>query len=522
VLSYTCIEFVVLSDDGMALQRLGEECQRNNITNVSQVHMDGSSLFPFADGTIGLIQVVDPTSNVFKGGVRCKELSRILKSDGVIYLEVQGLGQRLTMQRKLKKFAQQGFGMREYFWITPLSGEIQSAVPVRNRKIARYFFSNVLYGQSRKKRLLSQVGGIVSRFGLHSHIAPRCAVLVRRSDSDRQSVKLPGYLLDMARNAGIDCSGMSYGLSARGRANSSKIIFYLFETSADKPMAVVKMTRTPEFNHRLKNEYAVLCALKKENVVDQSTYPEPLFFGHENDLAVLCIRAITGKPFRTRSDGTPTCSIARGAVEWIIKLGMGSVNNNIASTNDIGAALEQLFVRFKEIYALSGGQRDFLARRIDCLRGSTEKCPGVFQHGDPGTWNMMVSDQGKVVVLDWEAGEPHGVPLWDLFYYVGSYGCWMLRMQGRRDNLRNFAEHFLEEAPLGRYLEEITGRYCNLVGVDNKLVESLYYTCWMHRALKEATRLPVASVESGHYVNLLRLVIEQRNTATLRRLFSCQ
>jgi len=151
---------------------------------------------------------------------------------------------------------------------------------------------------------------------------------------------------------------------------------------------------------------------------------------------------------------------------------------------------------------------------------SRENFPVVFQHGDPGTWNMLVSDEGKIVVLDWESGERHGVPLWDLFYYVSSYASWMSRRQGNRDGLKNFSQHFLKESPMSTSLQGITERYCNLVGLDKKYVESLYYSCWMQRALKEATRFPVGSVESGHYVNLLRLVIEQRNTATLRRLFS--
>jgi hypothetical protein len=52
------------------------------------------------------------------------------------------------------------------------------------------------------------------------------------------------------------------------------------------------------------------------------------------------------------------------------------------------------------------------------------------------------------------------------------------------------------------------------------LVEPLFHTCWMHRALKEATRLTSSRLERGHYVSLLRLCIDQREAPTLRRLFS--
>jgi hypothetical protein len=56
--------------------------------------------------------------------------------------------------------------------------------------------------------------------------------------------------------------------------------------------------------------------------------------------------------------------------------------------------------------------------------------------------------------------------------------------------------------------------------LDPALVEPLFYTCWMHRALKEATRLQPDRLESGTYVRLLRLCVARRDAPGLRRLFS--
>ncbi|MCG3119534.1 MAG: hypothetical protein ALAOOOJD_01964 [bacterium] len=66
---------------------------------------------------------------------------------------------------------------------------------------------------------------------------------------------------------------------------------------------------------------------------------------------------------------------------------------------------------------------------------------------------------------------------------------------------------------------EVTQRYCERVNLDKRLIEPLFYTCWMHRALKEATRLSPANLEKGHYVSLLRLCIEQRQAPGFTRLF---
>jgi aminoglycoside phosphotransferase (APT) family kinase protein len=143
----------------------------------------------------------------------------------------------------------------------------------------------------------------------------------------------------------------------------------------------------------------------------------------------------------------------------------------------------------------------------------------VLQHGDPGTWNILVSAQGKVIFIDWEAGEPKGMPLWDLFYFFRTYGSWVSRMQGSRDSLKNFSDQFLKPSNLSVLLRQVTVRYCKKIGLDESLIEPLFYTCWMHRALKEAMRLTEDALDSGHYVNLARLTIDQRNASKTLKAF---
>ncbi len=54
-------------------------------------------------------------------------------------------------------------------------------------------------------------------------------------------------------------------------------------------------------------------------------------------------------------------------------------------------------------------------------------------------------------------------------------------------------------------------------GVPAALVPALFLACWMHRAPKEAIRLPAAKVETGHCVGLLRLCLDRAADAGLRR-----
>jgi aminoglycoside phosphotransferase (APT) family kinase protein len=137
----------------------------------------------------------------------------------------------------------------------------------------------------------------------------------------------------------------------------------------------------------------------------------------------------------------------------------------------------------------------------------------VFQHGDPGTWNVLVTKNGRVAFLDWEAAEVEGMPLWDLFYFLRSYCVGAARSQGATDPLAGFRQQFLGETQLGQLVREATRHYCERTSLSAQLIEPLFYLCWMHRALKEATRLSPSKLERGHYINLLRLCIDQRELA---------
>ena len=70
--------------------------------------------------------------------------------------------------------------------------------------------------------------------------------------------------------------------------------------------------------------------------------------------------------------------------------------------------------------------------------------PSVLVHGDLGTWNLL-AHHGEVRVLDWESAG------------------WVRA-------------------------------YSEAVGLDLDLVAPLFHTCWMHRAVKESTRLPPGAV----------------------------
>ena len=300
----------------------------------------------FSNESISLIYLVKDYKNFIEedfGG-------KLLGKKGAIYFENNGWKGRQNASSLVKEFERHGLKAVDTFWLTPLKGDLRTAVPLQHNDISSYFFANVLYGQSFKNKMISRFGKSLSNVGMLKIITTKRAYLVRSSEG-KKSLAVPDYIVDIAEKSGFDLSDMRIGLSARGKYNANKVIFFLFKNEACEPEAVIKMTRAPEFNYRLENENHVLRNLHDNQIVDAGTYPEPMFFGYHHDLALTCIKAVHGKPFRTRTKATEDCPYAQKALHWLVQLGTKSVNKQACSALEVAGYLHTLFQRFIEIWS---------------------------------------------------------------------------------------------------------------------------------------------------------------------------
>jgi aminoglycoside phosphotransferase (APT) family kinase protein len=328
----------------------------------------------------------------------------------------------------------------------------------------------------------------------------------------------PAWLRDVAAACGVDIDDCRVGLVAAPDYPSRKAILFLRPTHAQAPRYVVKMPRDGAFNERLENEWRVLSLLADGGIGDAQTVPRPAFFGYHAGLAVLGQTTIDGEPFRQKTTGTASCGLAWSGIRWLEALGAATATTSVAGNAEIAAGLHRLLTRYSAVYRPSGEEQAALAGLIDRIGACDRPLPLVFQHGDPGTWNLLITRDGRPAFLDWEAAEPHGMPLWDLFYFMRSFGIGVAGATGG-DTLQAFADQFLFDTAVSHGLAEVVERHCERVGIDRSLVEPLFFTCWMHRALKESMRLAPGKLDHGRYVRLLRLCLERRDAPALHRLF---
>jgi aminoglycoside phosphotransferase (APT) family kinase protein len=522
-------------------------------------------MLPLPDQSIDLLLIADRRTARWLSGHRTMmaELERLLRPDGLIYHEYAGPVNPLGRDGALGALTGDD---AQHFWLTPLAGEMHTAVPLADQETIDYFRHHRLYSPSLDLQTVKRLGRTIrpqraGKTGRSASASSRPAVarssarrprwratakrlgtqLLRTLDAAERtlgqqplvgpllqrhgvlhgraaadlSTRPPHYVYQMAQAAGVSLDNFRWGLAARGDYSSRKLLFFLFDSGAMEakaaPTYVVKMVRDPEFNARLENEDRALRLLQAHGIGDRETLPRVVFSGHHANLAIVGETAVEGVPFRQRSRATADCPYAGAAITWLTDLAAATADPSTAP-GQVAATLEMLFARFTQIYTLAPDHHAFLADQIATIRHSRNPIPLVFQHGDPGTWNMMVTPGGRVALLDWEAAEPQGMPLWDLFYFLRSYAVGVARTQGVPNALAGFQQQLLAATPLRQRVVEATHHYCTQVRVVGDAVAPLFYTCWMHRALKEATRLQPAQLDRGHYVNLLRLCIDQRSS----------
>jgi hypothetical protein len=501
------------------LRRLRGAIGSDGSNKISLLETDGGPI-PLPDGSADVMLLARHglAGLLSRDRTTRDEFERLLKPGGVAYAEFRPSLYRLAATRAVRR----AFGLLgppQVVWLAPAFGEMRAAASRADGPSIAYLERSFLTHRLLRLQLVRRPGRALGRHVLTNRVFGRWGALASRPEID-VAAGPPDYLRSVAAKAGVRIERGRWGFAAPGDYRSQKLLFFIFAGAKETPDSVVKMTRDPTLNPRLEREWHALTLLQERGIGDEGTVPRPLFFGRHADLAIVGETAVDGVPFLKQTRATADCPYARAVVDWFLELARRTAHRQPTGSPGIAAWLEALLARFAELYRVDSVYGDFLADQVAAIARSETGLPLVFQHGDPGPWNLMVTREGRPAFLDWEAADPEGVPLWDIFHFLRSFGLAISRRMGRSDPIRSFTEQVLADSDLSRLIVQTTTRFCAATALRPELVEPLFYLCWMHRALKEAPRLHPARLDTGRYVNVLRRAIDQRDAPGLRRLFS--
>jgi hypothetical protein len=398
-------------------------------------------------------------------------------------------------------------------WLAPPFGTVGAAAPLARGGASVGFLRDGGFDRSPGAPTVPRK--ILRRIVDHELVRRRVERIAVVRDDTAAPGTLPAYVRTAAARIGLDLEDRRWAMSAPGRYRSKKVVFFVFADDDIGPEHVVKLTRHPDLNHRLENEWDALIRLGDLGI---DGVPSPTFLDHHAGLALLGQRALVGAPLRPTLEDRGVAE-ATTAAAWFEQLAAASVRHVPATA--AAAALTELVDRFEDLYRPGPEERSRLRAQVAAIGGHPDPFPLVFQHGDPGAWNALATPGGGLAFLDWEAADPCGMPLWDLLYFLRSYGVGAARATGGpRDALSAFTRVYLEGSVLAELLPTTIGSYGARIGLDPRLVTPLYHLCWLHRAVKEATRLPPEQLATGHYVRLLRRGLQWEVGSELARVLT--
>lgn len=323
----------------------------------------------------------------------------------------------------------------------------------------------------------------------------------------------PAFVSEVAADAGIDITSAPWALVAPGDYPSQKALMLVFDASGGAPSAVVKLSPDPRHADRLRNEAEALEHLAGLGV-PEGTVPSLLFAGRHAGRGVVGESWIGGNPFTAAATvNGPELGLA---ASWLQSLSVRTVEQRSAA--DVGEAVRDLFARFRAVHALAPDEIAFLDEQVHAIESHEGRIPVVLQHGDPGIWNLQLRTDGAVAFLDWESAERHGMPLWDLIHLQWSFGTWASRRAGERRRLAASMRHIASHTELHARFADQLAAAADAVALPPSLIGPLFYTAWMYRSLKEATRRTPDTLQRGLYVRVLRELVRRRQSSPIRSL----
>ena len=444
--------------------------------------------------------------------------------------EVRRFGSGRAVSRLGDDLAEAGLVIEQLVWLRPGSGPARTIVPAGDEATIRFLMDRGLAAplvRVRAKNRLPALADLERRLAASpsgNRFSLRIGFVARRQSDAPNSTPLeegdappvdrgpaPRWLLEAMAEGGLEIGHHRWAFSAPGEYASQKVIWYLFAPDAAAPDLVLKMTRDPAFNDRLENEVAMLRRLEGVDLGPKVQVPRAVTLRSSAGLAIAVESSVDGEPFAAQASLEPDDPALAIAVDGLTRL--GAATKAPASATAVRDALTVNLDHCDRLYELTSRERAFLAARIE--RVVDLGCPTVLMHGDPGTWNLLLTPDGRLGILDWEAAEPDGLPLWDLFHLLRSYATLASSNWLPHRSLRLARRQLVDGSTLTVTFASAVAAYREALGLRAEIVEPLYHLGWVHRAVKEAGRLTPDRLSRGHYVRLLRSGMSEGTTGGL-------
>jgi hypothetical protein len=257
----------------------------------------------------------------------------------------------------------------------------------------------------------------------------------------------------------------------------SRSVFYLFREGSRSPDLVLKFARVPDYGAPFDRDEAGLALVQEAGPQIEVHAPRLLDRFDVEGLEASIETAAAGERLTrvlARSTRVRGLELIEKIAEWLI---------TVAGATAAGAqTLEEERLRLeREVIPHWRGQGvdEALVKDLPALGA-------VLQHNDPGPWNI-VADASTFTMVDWESARQHGLPLWDLVYFLTEALATLDRVadENRDEYVRLL---FRGEAKSSGVLFAWVSRAVSAGAIPPDAVGQIVTLCWLHHGLSHRAR----------------------------------
>ena len=270
-------------------------------------------------------------------------------------------------------------------------------------------------------------------------------------------------------------------------ARSRTVVGITTNASGRSLSQVVKVPRSRSDERHVRAEANIL-----DQFLAQTEGADRAPSGHHLDVhsgrLVLVEDAATGMPLDRRAVRQDSAAALVAGLRWLEQVPVGT-----ASCLDTDGRGQDLIKASLDQLGGTGSQReawrDRARRLLEPLLKAT--LPVVFEHGDFSHPNLFVTEDGELVAIDWERGQPRGLPFHDLTFYTAYLAESIDRPRNPEDLVASYRRAIRHlgwaRADLDLHIEHL--------GIDRRLVPLLEVACWT-RSLADLSTAPGPSNRS--------------------------
>lgn len=285
-------------------------------------------------------------------------------------------------------------------------------------------------------------------------------------------------IVEAARPLGLPAE-LEWALSLGQGDVLSRNVFHLFRRDNDEPEWVLKFARVPDYAEPFDRDEQGLTiaaaaggsvAAHAPRLVGRFTW-ESVHASLETAAPGFRLRELLTSPLRRAAKLRLIDLLA----SWIVAMGSATADAPAALVTERRRLLTDVVPRWTTHGATS-----------ELVRGLPE-LPAVLQHNDLGSWNVLVHE-GDFTVVDWESSRRHGLPLWDLFYFLADA---LALLEGKTVGETRH-EHtkalFRGDTPSSEILFRWTRNAVRELEIPPETVGTLATLCWLHHSLSPVER----------------------------------